>query len=82
MILDKLKSSPEKVLPIAMALIVVGLSCLLIGIAWPTYTHAFMQLGTGTSDFLHGLFFGVAIALELGGVVLAASAAAAAARKN
>ena len=77
-----LKNSPAKIIPVAMALIVVGLSFLLIGIAWPTYAHAFTHLGTGTNNFLHGMFFGVAIALEIGGVILAATAAAAAAKKS
>jgi len=50
MILRKLQISPEKMIPLAMALIVVGLSMTVIGIA---------------------------IVLEIAGVVLAAKAAAA-----
>ena len=38
MILRNLKNSPEKMIPVAMSLIVVGLSILAIGIAWPRFS--------------------------------------------
>ncbi len=79
MFFHAIQETPRKTIPVAMALIVVGLSCLLFGLAWPTFSRAFTHLGTESSDFIHGLFFGIAIALEIGGVVLAATAAA---RKN
>jgi hypothetical protein len=82
MLLRTLQNSPAKTIPLAMALIAVGISCLLFGIAWPAFSHAFTHLGNESSDFIHGLFFGISIALELAGVALAATAAAAAAKKT
>jgi hypothetical protein len=82
MLLRTLQNSPAKIIPVAMALIVVGLSFLLFGLAWPTLSHGSAHVGMLSNDFIHGLFFGIAIALELGGVALAAAAAAAAAKKN
>jgi hypothetical protein len=82
MLFRALEDDPQKIIPVAMALIVIGLSCLLFGLAWPTFSHVFPNLGTGSRDFIHGLFFGIAIVLEIGGVVLATSATAAAAKKS
>lgn len=82
MLLRTLQKSPAKIIPVAMALIVVGLSCLLFGIAWPMFSHDFTHFGSKSSDFIHGLLFGISIALELGGVALAATAAAGAAKMN
>jgi hypothetical protein len=76
MILRNLQKSPEKMIPVAMAFIVVGLSFLLIGIAWPRLSPSGPHMGTDWNDFFRGLIFGLAIALESGGVVIAASAAA------
>jgi uncharacterized membrane protein len=81
MLLRTLQNSPKKLIPVAMALGMIGLSFLLIGIAWPTLSHGYTHVGNASSDFIHGLFFGIAIALEFGGFVLAAMAAAAAAKK-
>ena len=76
MILRNLQNSPEKIIPVAMSLIVVGLSILLIGIAWPRFSPSVPHIGTDWNDFAHGFLIGLAITLEAGGVVLAASAAA------
>jgi RsiW-degrading membrane proteinase PrsW (M82 family) len=76
MILDKLKNSPEKMIPVAMAFIVVGLSILMIGLAWPTFFPQVVHDGTNWSDFCRGFLFGTAIVLEIAGIALAAKAAA------
>jgi hypothetical protein len=77
MILRKLQISPEKMIPLAMALIVVGLSMTVIGIAWPRFSLSLTHAGTDWNDFFRGVLFGIAIVLEIAGVVLAAKAAAA-----
>jgi hypothetical protein len=76
MILRKLQQSPERMIPVAMTFVVVGLSILLIGIAWPRFLPPVAHAGTDLNDFLRGLIFGIAIAFEVIGVVLAATAAA------
>lgn len=81
MILDQLKNSPEKMIPVAMALIVVGLSILMIGLAWPTFFPPVVHAGTNWSDFCRGFLFGLSIAMEITGVAITASAAAAKKRK-
>lgn len=80
MIVRNLQDSPQRAIPVAMTLVVVGLSFLLIGIAWPRFLPAVAH--HGLDDFLRGLVFGLGIALEVCGVVIAASAAAAAKKKN
>jgi hypothetical protein len=82
MILGKFKNSPEKTIPVAMALIVVGLSILAIGIAWPHFSPSVPHLGTDWNDFARGFLFGLAIAMEVSGVVIAATAAASASKKR
>jgi hypothetical protein len=77
MILIKLENSPEKKIPIAMAMIVVGLSMTVIGINWSRFASSVPHPGTDWDDFLRGAIFGVAIVLEIAGVAIAASAAAA-----
>jgi hypothetical protein len=81
MILRKLENSPEKMIPVAMALIVVGLSMTVIGIAWSRIAPSLPHPGTDWNDIFRGAIFGVAIGLEAVGVVLAAKAAAAKKRK-
>ena len=76
MILRNLQNSPEKMIPVAMTMVVVGLSILTIGIAWPHFSPSLPHEGTDWNDFARGFMFGIAIALEAGGVVLAARAAA------
>lgn len=82
MIVRNLQDSPQRAIPVAMTLVVVGLSFLLIGIAWPRFLPPVAHLGLDWNDFLRGLMFGLGIALEVCGVVIAASAAAAATKKK
>lgn len=82
MILSKLQNSPAKVIPIAMAFVVVGMSMLTIGITWPRFSPPLPHPGTDWSDFFRGVIFGIAIALEICGAVLAATAAASKKRKT
>ncbi|MGA3102654.1 MAG: hypothetical protein ABSD61_12395 [Terracidiphilus sp.] len=77
MILRKLQESPEKAIPAAMALIVVGLSLITIGVTWPRISPPLPHLGTDWNDFFRGAVFGLAIVLGTAGVALAAKAAAA-----
>jgi len=81
MILRKLENSPEKMIPAAMALIVVGLSLLAIGITWLRVSPSIPRLGTDWNDFFRGVIFSIAIVLEIAGVVVATKAAAAKNRK-
>jgi hypothetical protein len=76
MILNKLQKTPEKMVPVAMALVVIGLSLLTIGIAWPRISTPPPHAGTDWNDFFRGAIFGIAIVLEVVGVVLATKAAA------
>jgi hypothetical protein len=77
MILSKLENSPEKKIPVAMALIVVGLSMTVIGVSWSRLAPSVPHVGTDWNDFFRGVVFGIAIVLEIAGVAIAASAAAA-----
>ncbi|MEI9970312.1 MAG: hypothetical protein WDM87_17475 [Terracidiphilus sp.] len=76
MIVSKLESSPEKKIPVAMALIAVGLSMTAIGISWSRFAPSVPHSGSDWNDFFRGAIFGVAIVLEIAGVAIAASAAA------
>ncbi len=77
MILSKLENAPEKRIPVAMALIAVGLSMTAIGINWARIVPSAPHMGTDWNDFFRGAIFGVAIVLEIAGVAIAASVAAA-----
>jgi hypothetical protein len=77
MILSKLENSPEKKIPVAMALIVVGLSMTVIGVSWSRLAPSVPHVGTDWNDFFRGVVFGIAIVLEIAGVAISASAAAA-----
>ena len=81
MILRKLENSPEKMIPAAMALIVVGLSLITIGITWLRVSPSIPRLGTDSNDFFRGVIFSIAFVLEIAGVVVATKAAAAKNRK-
>ena len=70
------QNAPEKSIPLAMTLVVVGLSILMIGIAWPRFSPSVPHIGTDWNDFAHGFLIGLASAMEIGGVIIAASAAA------
>ncbi len=82
MILRKLQSNPVAMIPVAMVLIVAGLSILTIGIAWPRFLPPLPHAGADWNDFFRGVVFGIAIALEVSGAALAAAAAAAVAKKR
>ncbi|MDR3377550.1 MAG: hypothetical protein P4M10_02610 [Verrucomicrobiae bacterium] len=82
MIFRNLKNSPEKLLPVAMAMIAVGLSILTIGIAWPRFSPSLPHMGTDWNDFARGFMYGLAIALEASGLVLALAAATAAKKRK
>jgi MFS superfamily sulfate permease-like transporter len=77
MILRKLQISPEKMIPIAMALIVVGLSMTVIGTGWSRISPSAPHADTDWNDFIRGFIFGIAIVLEIAGVAIATRAAAA-----
>jgi hypothetical protein len=65
-----------------MALIVASLSMIVIGITWSRFAPSVPHLGTNWNDFFHGVIFGTAIVLEIAGVVIAGSAAAAKRRET
>lgn len=75
MILRALKNEPERMIPAAMALVVAGLSIVMIGVAWPRITMSFSHPGTDWNDFFRGAIFGFGIVVEICGVILAAKAA-------
>ena len=77
MIFRTLKSDPEKIIPAAMALVVAGLSIVMIGINWPRFSPSLPHPGTDWNDFFRGAIFGFGLVLEIAGVALAARAAAA-----
>jgi len=81
MILRKFENSSEKMIPVAMAFIVAGLSLIAAGTSWPRISPPVPHAGTDWNDFSHGVIFGIAIVLEIAGVVLAAKAADAKRRK-
>ena len=64
MILSKLQSSPQKTVPLAMALLTTGLMLLTFGIAWPRLSYPAAHLGHEWNDFLRGFLFGISIVLE------------------
>jgi uncharacterized membrane protein YedE/YeeE len=81
MILRRLENAPEKIIPAAMAFIVVGLSMTVIAIAWPRIAPSLPHPGPDWSDFFRGAIFGIAIVLEIAGVALTVKAADAKKRK-
>jgi hypothetical protein len=82
MILRTLENEPSKAVPVAMTLIVVGLSILTIGICWERFVPIAPHIGTDWNDFFRGLLFGLGITLEISGVVIAARAAIASAKQR
>jgi hypothetical protein len=82
MLLRKLERTPERMTPIAMMLIAVGLGALIAAIAWPRHPSPPVHTGADWDSFLHGFLMGLAIALEAGGVVLAVVAAKAKAARR
>jgi hypothetical protein len=76
MILRVLKRDPEKMIPVAMALVIAGLAIVMLGVNWPRLSASAPHPGTDWNDFVRGVIFGFGIALEIAGVALAARAAA------
>lgn len=72
MLLDKLQRNPEKIVPIGMALLVVGLAIGTIGINWPRIPAHFPA---EWNDFARGFMYGLAITLEVFSIVVLAHAA-------
>ena len=70
------KSAASKI-PIAMALISLGMMFLVIGIAWPHFVSPVAHTGTDWHAFLRGLCYGLGISFDIGGLVLAVTAVAA-----
>jgi len=54
MILRNLQNSPQKMIRVAMSMIVVGLSILAIGITWPHFSSPVPHPGTDWNDFARG----------------------------
>jgi hypothetical protein len=63
-------------IPAAMALVVAGLSIVMIGTTWPRISTPMPHAGTDWNDFFRGAIFGFGLVLEIAGVALAAKAAA------
>jgi hypothetical protein len=83
MILRKIQDSPQKAVPLAMMLVVAGLSLIVLATVWLRFTPSFIFAGHDYGDFVHGFLYGVAIAMEIMGAAIAAAAAVAAkARKT
>ena len=76
MIFRALKNNPERMIPAAMALIVAGLSIIVVGVNWPRLSPVVPHQGTDWNDFFRGAIFGFGLVLEIAGVALAAKAAA------
>jgi len=68
MLLKVLQNSPQKTVPVAMALVAVGLMLVVVSASWPHLA------GLGANDFARGFLIGLGIMLEIGGVVLASAA--------
>ena len=77
MILRKLQNDPAKMTSMAMAFIAIGLSLITIGITLPKVSPLLVHAGTDWNDFFRGAILGFAIVLEIAGVAIASSAAAA-----
>ena len=82
MILSRVQNSPEKMIPVAMALVTAGLMMIVVGIVWPIHSLPVAHGGTNWGDFFRGATFGFGMVVELTGVVIASTAVRAkAARK-
>jgi hypothetical protein len=77
MILRMLQGPPAKTVPVAMMFVTVGMAILAVAIAWPRYLSQAAHIGADWSDFLRGAMYGIAIAFEAIGLVIAVAAAAA-----
>jgi hypothetical protein len=74
MLLKKLKESPEKLVPLGMLLVTVGLMLIVLGVLWPKLPFL-ANLWPTWNDFLRGFIFGFAITLEIAGLVINVTAA-------
>jgi hypothetical protein len=81
MLLEKLSSSPAKVVPVAMMLLVTGLTLIAIGNVWPRLSYPAAHFGLDTSDLFRGFLFGVAIAFEIASLVILTAFVAAKSKK-
>lgn len=70
------KSAAARV-PIAMALISMGMMFLVIGIAWPHFVSPVTHTGTDWHAFMRGICYGLGISFDIGGLLIAVSAVAA-----
>jgi hypothetical protein len=79
----KNSKSPAARIPVAMALISLGMMFLVIGIVWPRLVSpAPVPPGaTDWHDFLRGACYGLGISFDIGGLVLAVTAVAAREKK-
>ena len=75
MILHMLQRPPAKTVPVAMMFVAVGMAILTVAIAWPKFVSPAAHFGADWSDFLRGATYGIAIAFEAIGLVIAVSAA-------
>lgn len=76
MIAGNLKESSARIVSIAMLFTSVGLVLLVFGILWPKLPFLATLVAPDWNDFVHGFVIGVALALEIGGVVMGAAALA------
>jgi hypothetical protein len=77
----KNEKSPAARVPIAMALISLGMMFLVIGIAWPHFVSPAAHTGTDWHAFLRGLCYGLGISFDIGGLIIAVTAVAAREKK-
>jgi hypothetical protein len=82
MIFRALKNDPQRMIPVAMALIIVGMAIVMAGVNWPKLSPALAHTGTDWNDFFRGAMMGFGIVLEICGVAIAAKAAALKKRKS
>lgn len=75
MLQKKLRESPDKVVAFGLTLVVIGLMMVVIGANWQRIPYL-AHLWPAWNDFLHGFIIGIAITLEIAGVVINAIAAA------
>ncbi|MGA3262682.1 MAG: hypothetical protein ABSC47_01400 [Terracidiphilus sp.] len=75
MLLNKLQESPAKAVSVGMICVTAGLMMIIIGACWPRIPFL-AHIWPDWNDFLRGFVFGIAIALEITGVVINATAAA------
>ena len=73
MIFHVAQRNPARRTAVAMLILILGLSFLIFGIVWPRLEFQ-AGLTSTWNDFLRGLTFGIALALETFAVVLAVAA--------